>query len=191
MTGRGNTPYDQVLGPIHGQTQPPNELAPGIDFEVLRAPGPSSTMPSRRTMAICLPRSRRRPRSASPKPIWLTKRPPADMLSPEVGLPATDAMSGPLTGQSVWVVDAHSLILQVFHAIPEMTSPRGEPVGAVFGFTRDLLYPAGEEEARLSCSVAFDLPGRRFATTLYDEYKVQRGEMPERPACRRFRRSAG
>src|SRR5436309_3183416 len=44
-----------------------------------------------------------------------------------------------LRGKSVYVVDSHSLIFQVFHALPEMTSPLGEPVGAVFGFTRDLM----------------------------------------------------
>ena len=44
------------------------------------------------------------------------------------------------------MVDAHSLIHQVFHALPEMTSPQGEPVGAVFGFTRDLLYLLEEKK---------------------------------------------
>src|SRR5262245_29682779 len=36
-----------------------------------------------------------------------------------------------LTGKTVYVVDAHSLIYQVFHAMPEMTSPTGQPVGAI------------------------------------------------------------
>src|SRR5690242_6838317 len=44
-----------------------------------------------------------------------------------------------LTGKTVYVVDSHSLIYQVFHAIPEMTGPAGQPVGAVQGFIRDLL----------------------------------------------------
>ena len=46
-----------------------------------------------------------------------------------------------LRGKTVYVVDAHALIYQVFHALSgaNMTSPRGEPVGAVHGFTRDLL----------------------------------------------------
>jgi len=34
---------------------------------------------------------------------------------------------------TICAVDAHSLIFQVFHALPEMTSPSGEPVGAVYG----------------------------------------------------------
>src|ERR1700740_344862 len=45
-----------------------------------------------------------------------------------------------LEGSPVYVIDANSLIFQVFHAIPEMTSPGGEPVNAVYGFTRDVLH---------------------------------------------------
>jgi DNA polymerase-1 len=94
-----------------------------------------------------------------------------------------------LAGQTVWVIDAHSLIHQVFHALPEMTSPRGEPVGAVFGFTRDLLYLLQEKKPDyLFC--AFDLPGKTFRHALYDRYKIQRVEMhedlvPQIPAIRR------
>ena len=31
-----------------------------------------------------------------------------------------------IKGWNVYIVDAHSLIFQVFHALPEMSSPRGE-----------------------------------------------------------------
>src|SRR5262245_57276457 len=44
-----------------------------------------------------------------------------------------------LTGKTVYVVDSHSLIYQVFHALPEMSGPSGQPVGAVQGFIRDVL----------------------------------------------------
>src|SRR5262245_28483065 len=37
-----------------------------------------------------------------------------------------------IQGWNVYVVDAYSLIFQVFHALPEMSSPRGEQVGAVY-----------------------------------------------------------
>jgi len=83
-----------------------------------------------------------------------------------------------LDGLSVWVIDAHSLIYQVFHAMPEMTGPRGEPVGAVYGFTRDLLFLLTEKTPDyLFC--AFDLPGKTFRHEMFDQYKIQRSEMPE------------
>ncbi|MGD0655934.1 MAG: DNA polymerase I [Thermoguttaceae bacterium] len=81
-----------------------------------------------------------------------------------------------LSGKTVWVIDGHSLIHQVFHALPEMSSPRGEPVGAVFGFTRDLFFLIEEKKPDyLFC--AFDLPGKTFRHAMYDQYKIQRPEM--------------
>src|SRR4051812_40365859 len=82
-----------------------------------------------------------------------------------------------LVGQTVWVVDANSLIFQVFHAIPEMTSPRGEPVNAVFGFTRDLLYLIEQKRANYLL-VAFDLAGPTFRHAMFEAYKGTRSEMP-------------
>src|SRR5262245_47390663 len=71
-----------------------------------------------------------------------------------------------LKGETVWVVDANSLIFQVFHALPEMTSPQGEPVSAVFGFTRDMLYLL-EEKKPTYLFVAFDASERTFRHELY------------------------
>ncbi|MCC7476402.1 MAG: DNA polymerase I, partial [Pirellulales bacterium] len=82
-----------------------------------------------------------------------------------------------IAGWNVYVVDAHSLIFQVFHALPEMSSPRGEQVGAVFGFTRDMLYLIEEKKPNaLLC--AFDLPGPTFRDELYEAYKAERTEVP-------------
>jgi DNA polymerase-1 len=83
-----------------------------------------------------------------------------------------------IKGWNVFAVDAHSLIFQVFHALPEMSSPRGEQVGAVFGFVRDMLYLIEEKKPdALIC--AFDLSGPTFRSELYDQYKAERGEMPD------------
>ena len=81
-----------------------------------------------------------------------------------------------LQGQTVYVIDAHSLIHQLFHAMPEMTSPQGEPVGAVFGFARDL-FSLVETKKPDYLFCAFDLPGKTFRHQLYDEYKSHRPEM--------------
>jgi DNA polymerase-1 len=82
-----------------------------------------------------------------------------------------------LAGWDVYVVDAHSLIFQVFHALPDMTSPRGEHVGAVYGFVRDMLYLVEQKQpAALLC--AFDRPGPTFRNDLFAGYKADRSEMP-------------
>jgi DNA polymerase-1 len=102
---------------------------------------------------------------------------PADL---ESGSEACDREPLPvdIKGWDVWVVDAHSLIFQVFHALPEMSSPRGEQVGAVFGFVRDMLYLIEEKKPdALVC--AFDLSGPTFRSALFDAYKADRSEMPD------------
>ena len=83
-----------------------------------------------------------------------------------------------LRGESVWIVDANSLIFQVFHALPEMTSPQGEPVSAVFGFARDMIYLL-EEKKPTYLFVAFDGPERTFRHELYEDYKANRDAMPD------------
>jgi DNA polymerase-1 len=81
-----------------------------------------------------------------------------------------------LEGKKIYVIDAHSLIHQVFHALPPMSSPQGEPVGAVFGFSRDLFYLL-EEKRPDYLFAAFDLPGKTFRHEMYRPYKEHRPEM--------------
>jgi DNA polymerase-1 len=59
--------------------------------------------------------------------------------------------------QSLYLVDAYSLIFQVFHALPEMTSPSGLPTNALFGFTKDMLFLRSKKPDYLVC--CFDMPG--------------------------------
>ena len=59
-----------------------------------------------------------------------------------------------------------------------MTSPQGEPVGAVYGFVRDLFTLLEKHQPDyLFC--AFDLPGPTFRAEIYGEYKANRAEMPD------------
>jgi DNA polymerase-1 len=85
--------------------------------------------------------------------------------------------SGSATGR-LFVLDAFALIFQVFHAIPEMSSPNGLPTNALFGFTRDLLFLRLEKKPDyLVC--AFDEAGPTFRDELYAEYKAERAPMPD------------
>ena len=83
-----------------------------------------------------------------------------------------------LSGKSVYVIDAHNLIYQLFHALPEMTGPRGEPLGAVFGFARDLFYLLDEKQPDYLFA-AFDMPGGTFRHEIYEQYKANRKAMPD------------
>jgi len=95
----------------------------------------------------------------------------------DTAVPDSQPQPDSLDGWTLYAVDSHSLIFQVFHALPEMTSPHGEPVGAVYGFIRDLLQLL-ETRRPDALLCAFDLPGATFRHELYDGYKADRGEMP-------------
>ena len=84
--------------------------------------------------------------------------------------------AGAATG-SLYLVDAHALIFQVFHAIPGMTSPSGLPTNALFGFTRDLLFLRKLKPDYLLC--AFDRSEPTFRSGLYPAYKAHREAIPD------------
>ncbi len=118
----------------------------------------------------------------------MTDAPAAAVTAPA---PRASVSSEPVdpTGKTVYVIDAFSLIFQVFHALPEMTSPDGRPVSAIFGFARDVLDLIKRRQPDfLFC--AYDMPGPTFRNELYSEYKMHRKEMPEdlRPQIPEIRR---
>lgn len=83
-----------------------------------------------------------------------------------------------LADKKVVVVDSHSLIYQVFHAMAPMTSPDGRTIHAVYGFTRDILDIIKKYQPDyLIC--AFDRSEVTFRNELYDQYKAHRDPMPD------------
>src|SRR5881397_2965634 len=87
-------------------------------------------------------------------------------------------MSAGASSGRMYLVDAPSLIFQVFHAIPEMSSPSGLPTNALYGFTRDMLFLRTEKKPDYLVAV-FDRPGKTFRDAFYPEYKAQRSPMPD------------
>ena len=79
--------------------------------------------------------------------------------------------------ETLFIVDVYSLVFQVFHAIPEMTGPSGQPTNAVFGFTRDLqTIRALPGATHLIC--ALDVAGPAARNEMFAEYKANRSEIP-------------
>lgn len=83
-----------------------------------------------------------------------------------------------MTKPTLFLIDTFSLLFQVFHAIPSMTSPKGLPSNAVFGFTRDL-FNILQTQRPTHWLCAMDSPGPGTRETLYPKYKANRTEMPE------------
>ncbi len=87
------------------------------------------------------------------------------------------------TRPTFYILDAFSLIFQVFHAIrgprdtSVMTSPSGQPMEAVFGIFRDMLNLLRDKKPDY-LAVAFDGPGPVFRSEIFADYKATRKEMP-------------
>ena len=100
-----------------------------------------------------------------------------DVLKREI-VPASEEPIPDLTDKLVVIVDAHSLIYQVFHALPPMTSGGGLPVAAVYGFVGDMLELIDRKQPDYLIA-AFDKSEFTFRNKLYPEYKANRDSMPD------------
>jgi DNA polymerase-1 len=76
------------------------------------------------------------------------------------------------------LVDGSSYIYRAYYALPPLTSPKGEPTGAIYGFTRMLSKHLNELNPDY-IAVIFDAPGKTFRHKEYKEYKAQRKETPD------------
>jgi DNA polymerase-1 len=80
-----------------------------------------------------------------------------------------------LAGKTVFAIDLLSRAYQLFHALPEMTSPDGRPVSVIFGLTRDLLDIIEKRKPDyLFCGM--DAAGPTFRHERFEAYKANRAE---------------
>jgi DNA polymerase-1 len=80
------------------------------------------------------------------------------------------------------LVDGSSYLYRAFHALPPLSTSRGEPTGAVRGVAnmlRRLLDNYRPEQV----AVVFDARGKTFRDDLYDQYKANRPPMPDELAA--------
>jgi DNA polymerase-1 len=92
----------------------------------------------------------------------------------------------------LYVIDSHGQLYASFFAIGGLTTPRGEPIGAVFGFVGTLLKVLREEKPEY-LAACFDLPGPTHRHEAFDQYKAQRKPMPDdlRPQVEKVREVLG
>jgi DNA polymerase I len=83
-----------------------------------------------------------------------------------------------MTARKLLLVDGSSYLYRAFHALPPLSSSRGEPTGAVLGVL-NMLNKLIKEESPDRVAVVFDAPGRTFRDDLFDEYKAHRTPMPD------------
>ena len=73
------------------------------------------------------------------------------------------------------LIDGNSLLHRAYHGYPRFTTPVGEVVGAVYGFT-SMLLSALEKLSPSYVAIAWDVGKKTFRTEVYAEYKAGRAE---------------
>lgn len=73
------------------------------------------------------------------------------------------------------LLDAHAILHRAYHALPEFTSPTGEPTGALYGVVAMLMKIV--EELKPDYIVAcYDLPKPTYRHEVFKEYKAGRAK---------------
>lgn len=75
------------------------------------------------------------------------------------------------------IIDSNALIHRAFHALPELTSPDGVLVNALYGFLLVFLKALKDLQPD-HLAAAFDLPGPTFRDEIYKDYKAKRPKAP-------------
>lgn len=76
------------------------------------------------------------------------------------------------------VIDSNSIIHRAFHALPPLTTKKGEVVGAVYGFLLVFLKAIKEFQPDF-VAACFDVKGPTFRHEKYQGYKAKRPKAPD------------
>jgi len=80
--------------------------------------------------------------------------------------------------ERILLIDGHSALFRCFYALPALSTSKGEPVNALYGFVRTLLMALREYPSRY-VAVAFDTEGKTVRHETFAQYKATRKPMPE------------
>jgi DNA polymerase-1 len=76
------------------------------------------------------------------------------------------------------LIDGSGYIYRAFHALPPLTTSKGQPTGAIYGFLNMLQKLRTEQRPDL-IAVVMDASGPTFRDELYADYKAHREAMPD------------
>ena len=78
----------------------------------------------------------------------------------------------------LYLVDGSSYVYRAFHAIPFLSTSKGVPTNALYGFMTMMLKLLREERPS-HLAIVFDAPGGTFRDELFADYKANRTAMPD------------
>jgi DNA polymerase-1 len=76
------------------------------------------------------------------------------------------------------VIDGHSLLHRAYHALPPLTTKKGELVNAIYGFLL-ILFKAISQFQPDFVAATFDFPAPTFRHKEFKEYKATRPKIPQ------------
>lgn len=80
--------------------------------------------------------------------------------------------------QRVVLLDTHAILHRAYHALPDFTSPAGEPTGALYGLAAMLMKILTELKPDYLVA-AYDLPKPTYRHEAFKEYKAKRPKTDE------------
>jgi len=78
-----------------------------------------------------------------------------------------------ITSKTLVLLDAHAILHRAYHALPDFTSPKGEPTGALFGVV-SMLLKIVEDVKPDYLAACFDLPEPTHRHHAFLGYKAKR-----------------
>jgi len=82
-------------------------------------------------------------------------------------------VSKPASKKRLVILDTHAILHRAYHALPEFSSSKGEPTGALYGLI-SILVRIMQDLGPDYVAAAFDLPGGTFRHVAYEDYKANR-----------------
>ena len=79
---------------------------------------------------------------------------------------------------TIYLIDGTAQAYKAFYAIQSLSTSKGFPTNAIFGFIRMLLKLIQDESPQYLC-VSFDLAAPTFRHELFEDYKAHRPETPD------------
>lgn len=79
---------------------------------------------------------------------------------------------------SLYIIDAHAYLHRAFHALPPLSTSKGQPVNAIYGFVR-MINKIIKQHKPDYVAVCFDAAGPTFRHAAYADYKATRKEIDD------------
>ena len=80
--------------------------------------------------------------------------------------------------QTIYLIDGTAQVYRAFYAVQSLSTSKGFPTNAIFGFIR-MLTKLIQDESPEYLGVSFDLSGPTFRHEMFEDYKAHRPKTPD------------